>query len=183
MRDLVITQNITLDGVIDAAGGWFAPGDDSGDDLSDVLAALTAQREASDAFLTGRVTFEELRGFWPQRSGDETGIGDYLDRVRKYVVSTTLDDPEWQRSTVLGDLDDVRALKHRQGSDIVVTGSITLCHALVEAGLVDEYRLFTYPTVVGGGRRLFETTPVPRLTLEESRAFRSGITLTRYRSA
>src|SRR5215213_10449884 len=81
MRDLIITENITLDGVIDAADGWFMPAGAEAVDQSDVIAALAEQREAADAFLVGRRTFEQMRGLWPQRTDDETGVSDYLARV------------------------------------------------------------------------------------------------------
>ena len=185
MRDLIITQNITLDGVVGNESGWFGPGDHEGDG-AEVTEALKAQAAASDGFLVGRTTFEEMRGFWPQQHDDTTGVTDHLNRVAKYVVSTTLDDPAWDGTTVLrGPLeDDVRALKAAEGRDIVVTGSIALCHDLIDAGLVDEYRLFTYPHVEGRGRRLFQDrTGVPPLRPVEVRAFRAGIVLQRYRVA
>jgi dihydrofolate reductase len=103
--------------------------------------------------------------------------------VQKYVVSSTMTDPQWQNSTVLsGDPgEEVRALKGQPGQDIVVTGSITLCHTLIEAGLVDEYRLFVYPVVQGRGRRLFpDGYELPRRRLLEAKSFRSGITYSRY---
>ncbi len=182
MRDLIITENITLDGVIDAAEGWFMPAGDEDTDQSDVIAALAEQREAADAFLTGRLTFEQMRGFWPQQTDDETGVSDYLNRVEKYVVSTTLEDPGWEPTTILRGLDDVRALKRRHGADIVVTGSLTLVPDLIAAGVVDEYRLFVHPVVLGRGQRLFQdATDVPRLELVEARPFASGIVLMRYR--
>ena len=92
-------------------------------------------------------------------------------------------DPQWQHSTVLtGDcIAQVRALKQQDGRDIVVTGSITLTHALIESGLVDEYRLFVYPVVQGRGRRLFpDGYEAPRMRLVEARGFRSGVSLLRY---
>ena len=182
MRDLIITENITLDGVIDAAEGWFMPAGDEDTDQSDVIAALAEQREAADAFLTGRLTFEQMRGFWPRQTDDETGVSDYLNRVQKYVVSATLEDPGWEPTTILRGLDDVRALKGRHGADIVVTGSLTLVPDLIAAGVVDEYRLFVYPVVLGRGQRLFQdATDVPRLELVEARPFASGIVLMRYR--
>lgn len=138
---------------------------------------------AADAFLVGRVTFEQMRGFWPKQTEDTTGVSDYLNRVSKYVVSSTLHDPDWVHSTVLsGDLDEgIRELKSQPGGDIVTTGSITLVHRLVAAGLVDQYRLFVYPVVLGSGARLFaEATSVPGLQLDQAQPFRSGIVALTY---
>jgi dihydrofolate reductase len=101
MRDLVVTENITLDGVIDASEGWFDVTDNPELDQSDLQAALGEQAEAADAVLFGRVTFEEMRGYWPAQTDDTTGVSDYLNRVAKYVVSGTLDDPGWEPTTVL----------------------------------------------------------------------------------
>jgi dihydrofolate reductase len=186
MRDLIVTENITLDGVIDATEGWFDPaGDDADVDQSDVVDAIREHREAADAFLVGRVTFEQMRGYWPLQTDDETGISDYLNRVSKYVVSGTLEDPQWEPTTVLrGPLEnEIRALKSKPGEDIVTTGSISLVHDLTAAGLVDEYRLFVYPVVLGHGRRLFtDAHAIPRLRLVEARPFRSGIVLMRHRT-
>ncbi len=185
MRDLIVTENITLDGVIDATEGWFAPsGDEPHVDRTDVESAIRDQCEAADAFLVGRVTFEQMRGYWPQQTDDTTGISDYLNAVSKYVVSSTLRDPGWEPTTVLNGKveEEIRKLKGGPGRDIVTTGSITLVHALIAAGLVDEYRLFTYPVVLGTGERLFpDGTEIPKLRLVESRPFRSGIVLSRYR--
>jgi dihydrofolate reductase len=186
MRDLVVTENITLDGVIDTAGGWFSPSaQDAEVDQSDLQAALGEQQDAADALLVGRVTFEELRGYWPEQTDDTTGITDYLNSVSKYVVSTTLNDPEWNETIVLRAWkDDVATLKAGPGQDIVTTGSISLVHDLVAAGLVDEYRLFVYPVVLGKGRRLFDGgTAVPKLRLMQTRPFRNGVVLLRYRPA
>ena len=183
MRDLIVTENITLDGVIDASEGWFAPVGE--EDRGDVLEALVEHREAADAFLVGRVTFEQMRGFWPRQTDDSTGTSAYLDQVAKYVVSSTLTEPAWEPTTVLrGPLEDeIRALKAAPGRDVVTTGSIRLVHALVAAGLVDELRLFVYPVVLGRGRRLFEgATSGLRLELVETRPFRSGIVLLRHRT-
>ncbi|WP_067704057.1 dihydrofolate reductase family protein [Nocardia jejuensis] len=181
MRKLVITQNITLDGSIEMLDDWFDPRDQA--DRSDLLQEIRRQDRKSDAFLTGRRTFEDLRAYWSPLSDDPTGIADYLNAVDKFVVSSTLTDPVWRHSTVLsGDpVTEVGALKRQPGLDIVATGSITLCHSLIEAGLVDEYRFFVYPVVQGRGRRLFpEGYTVPRLRLIESHAFRAGVTYSSY---
>src|ERR687894_2810489 len=182
-RKLVITQNVTLDGSIEMLGDWFNPQGEADVDNSDLLAELHRQDSTADAFLTGRQTFEDLRGYWPKQEDDPTGITAYLNQVQKYVVSSTLTDPQWQNSTILaGDpVAEVSALKKRPGQDIVVTGSITLCHALIPAGLVDEYRLFVYPVVQGRGRRLFpEGYELDRLRLVEATPFDSGVTLMCY---
>ncbi|MFI1463642.1 dihydrofolate reductase family protein [Nocardia carnea] len=181
MRTLAITQNITVDGAIEMLDDWFDP-QEQGDD-QELLAETHRQDRAADGFLVGRQTFEDLRGYWPQQREDPTGITEYLNTVQKYVVSSTLADPGWENSTILtGDaVTEVTALKQRPGADIVVTGSITLCHTLITAGLVDEYRLFTYPVVQGRGRRLFpDGYTNPALRLADSKSFRSGITYTCY---
>jgi dihydrofolate reductase len=183
MRTLAITQNITVDGSVEMLGDWFDPQEQGDDGASELLAQLHEQDERSDAFLLGRQTFEDFRSYWPDRADDTTGISAYLDAVEKYVVSSTLTDPGWQHTTVLtGDpVDAVRRLKEAPGQDIVVTGSITLCHALVAAGLVDEFRLYTYPVVQGRGRRLFpDGFEVPRLRVLDAKAFPQGITYTAY---
>ncbi|MFI0357949.1 dihydrofolate reductase family protein [Actinomadura sp. 9N407] len=186
MRDLVVTENVTLDGVVEATGGWFDQANDAGVDQSDIVAALGEQTQAADAFLTGRKTFEDMRGYWTKQTDDTTGVSDYLNTVSKYVVSSTMGDPEWANSTVLrGPLaEEITALKSLPGKDIVTTGSITLVRSLIAAGLVDEYRLFVYPVVLGRGERLFEgfeVAEVPALRLVETRPFRSGVVLLRYR--
>ncbi|MBL1073371.1 dihydrofolate reductase family protein [Nocardia sp. 2] len=183
MRDLIVTENITIDGVIDATGGWFAVAE--GPDESDQVEAVREQFEAADAVLFGRITFEEMRGYWPIQTDDTTGVADYLNKVEKYVASRTLGDPGWENTTVLrGPLaDEIRLLKSMPGEDIVCTGSITLVHSLAAAGLVDEYRLFQHPVVLGRGARLFPSgIMLPRLRLVEARVFRSGVVLMRYRA-
>ena len=181
MRRLIVTENITLDGVIDASEGWFAPSGDGGDEF-DLEAAIGEQSAAADAFLVGRVTFEEMREYWPRQEDDTTGVSDYLNRVDKYVVSATIEDPEWENTTVIGldPLARIEELKQADGGDIVTTGSIRLVRALVEAGLADEFRLFTYPLALGRGARLFEGAALPRMRLAEAREFRNGVVLTRY---
>jgi dihydrofolate reductase len=182
VRKLVVTQNITLDGSIEMLGDWFNPEAQAETNQADLMEELRRQDSSADAFVTGRHTFEGLRGYWPEQSEDTTGISEYLNAVHKYVVSSTMTDPKWQNSTVLsGDpSQEIGVLKEQPGQDIVVTGSITLCHTLIRAGLVDEYRLFVYPVVQGRGRRLFPDGFELPLTLLEARSFRGGVTLSRY---
>lgn len=186
MRTLAVTENVTVDGSIEMLKDWFDPKGQSASDNSDVLEEEQRQSSQADALLVGRRTFEALRAYWPKQTGDTTGISDYLNQVQKFVVSSTLADPSWSNSTVLsGDpVENVAALKREEGKDIVLTGSIRLAHTLIEAGLVDEYRLFVYPAVQGGGRRLFpDGYEISELRLVGSRAFRSGIVLHTYASA
>lgn len=184
MRTLAITQNITVDGSVELLGDWFDPRTQGDADREDLMAESRRQDERADALVLGRRTFEDFRGYWPGRTDDATGISAYLDEVHKYVASTTLTEPGWRNTTVLGPdpVEAVAALKAREdGRDIVVTGSISLTHTLIAAGLVDEYRLFVYPTVQGRGRRLFpEGTVLPRLRLVEVHAFGGGIVFQRY---
>jgi dihydrofolate reductase len=186
LRTLAITQNVTVDGSIEMLGDWFDPQGQAGVDNSDLHEELHHQSSTADGLLLGRQTFEDMRGYWPQQSDDATGVTDYLNLVQKYVVSSTMTDPGWQNSTVLsGDpVQEVHALKEQPGKDIVVTGSITLCHTLIEAELVDEYRLFVYPVVQGRGRRLFaDGLKSQELQLLDAKAFRCGITYSRYASS
>ena len=160
MGSVVVSQFVTVDGVIEDPGGaeGFDRGGwafrfDRGEDgnrfkLDEVMAA--------DALLLGRVTYEGFAAAWPSRK-DEAGFADKFNSMPKYVVSRTLEKADWNNSTVIGaDLAKVVAeLKERHDSDILVNGSATLVDALAEQDLVDEYRLMIFPVVLGAGRRLF----------------------------
>ena len=164
MSRLVVSEFVTADGVMDGPGGeptapragWafeFQRGEEGDQFKRDELAA-------SDALLLGRVTYEGFAAAWPGRT-DEFGFADKYNSMPKYVVSSTLSEPlEWENSTLLkGDLvEEVTKLKQQEGGDIMVHGSCTLVHALVDADLVDVYRLMVFPTVLGAGRRLFADT-------------------------
>jgi dihydrofolate reductase len=166
MRKLVVSEFITLDGVIDdpggsegtARGGWafqFERGPD-GDKfkLDELLEA--------DALLLGRVTYDGFAEAWPSRT-DEVGFADKMNGMAKYVVSTTIGEPSWNNSTVIaGDVaSEVARLKEGAGGDILVAGSGTLVRTLLEHDLVDELRLMVFPVVLGAGKRLFGDTSAP----------------------
>ena len=177
---LVVTQNMTLDGRIEMLDSWFDPSPHD-HDVADLQEEMDRQGKATAAMLLGRRTFEDFRGYWPHHTDEPAGAS--LARLQKYVISRTLGDPGWQHSTVLpGEpLDEVRTLMESGEGDLVVTGSITLSHALFDAGLVDELRVFVYPAVQGRGRSLTsDGVALPDLTLLESRTFRGGVTLLRY---
>jgi dihydrofolate reductase len=187
MARVVVTEFVTLDGVFEdpggsedfERGGWafqFERGED-GDKFK------LDETMGSEAMLLGRRTFEEFAKHWPSRDGE---FADKFNGSTKYVVSSTLTDPEsvWSNSKVVS-LDDVAGLRNGEGGDIVVHGSGRLVRALLEAGLVDELRLMVYPVVLGGGKQLLGETSSPRrLALAESRPVGpDGVVILTYRPA
>ena len=157
MGKIVVTEFITLDGVVDdpggaesfERGGWafrFQRGEEGDRFKLDELFAADAQ-------LLGRATYDGFAAAWPSRE-DPVGFADRMNTMPKYVVSSTLRDPEWANTQVIS-LDDVASLRDRYERDILVAGSIALVHGLLERGLVDELRLMIFPVVLGAGRRLF----------------------------
>ena len=179
MGRIVVTEFVSLDGVIEDPGGSedFKYGGwsfeiDRGDEgnkfkLDEAMSA--------EALLLGRVTYEGFAAAWPTRDGE---FADKFNSMPKYVVSSTLDAPDWQNSTVLrGDLaDEVASVKQRHDGDVVVHGSAQLVQGLLDADLVDELRLMVYPVVLGAGKRLFgDTSDKKRLRLQDSRVVGDGI--------
>jgi hypothetical protein len=136
MRRLVVTQNITLDGSIEMLDDWFDPQGQG--DQSDLTEELHRPDSEADGFLVGPKD-SHRPAYWPQQTNDTTSVTNYLNHVRKYVVTSTLTEPEWEPTTILsGDpIAEVAALKHTDGKDIVCAGSILLTHTLIQAGLVD----------------------------------------------
>lgn len=166
MGTLVVSEFITLDGVIQdpggaegfERGGWafqFERGEE-GDrfKFDEVMAA--------GALLLGRVTYEGFAKAWPSMT-DEVGFADKMNGMPKYVVSTTLDRGEWNNTTVIRGnvIEEVRRLKEQVDGDILINGSGRLAQTLVEHDLIDEYRLMVYPVVLGAGKRLFGETSRP----------------------
>ena len=176
---IVLTENCTVDGVIDLSSGWFDPAQQD----DDLTAELRRHMAEEDGLLLGRATFEAFREYWPSQHHDTSGIRSHLDQVPKYVVSTTLNGPGWANTEILrtSPVEAVRHLGDAQGRNLGVTGSISVAHQIVAADLVDEYRLFVYPIVVGRGARLFpDETERIDLKLIETKSFPSGVTLQRY---
>ncbi len=182
MRKIVAGLFLSLDGVYEAPGEWHFPyfNDEMG-------AAVDAQMAASDAMLLGRVTYEEFAGFWPQQSADDVDIAPYMNETPKYVVSSTLDQLEWQNSTLIDGgkvAEELTALKAQPGKNISITGSGTLVRSLLAAGLLDELRLLVHPIVVGRGKRLFPDGVAQQgLEIVESTTFGTGVVYLTYRPA
>ena len=187
MGRIVVTEFVSLDGVMEDPGGaenfrhggWsFEIGrGDEGDKfkLDEVF--------SSEALLLGRVTYEGFAEAWPSREGE---FADKFNTMPKYVVSSTLEQPEWNNSTVLkGDVaEEVAKLRREHDGDIVVHGSARLVQTLIERDLVDELRLMVYPLVLGSGRRLFaETSDKKPLRLVDSKVVGDGVAILIYEPA
>jgi dihydrofolate reductase len=184
---IVVTEFVSLDGVMEDPGGaeGFRHGGwsfeisrgDEGDKfkLDETL--------SSEALLLGRVTYEGFAEAWPSREGE---FADKFNTMPKYVVSSTLKEPEWNNSTVLrGDVaEEVARLRQEQEGDVVVHGSARLVQALLEHDLVDEVRLMVFPVVLGGGKRLFdETSEKKPLRLVDSKVVGDGVAILVYEPA
>jgi dihydrofolate reductase len=184
MGRVIVTEFISVDGVVEDPGGsenfkyggWtfeFSRGEE-GDQFK-----LDETLEA-EAQLLGRVTYEGFAEAWPPRDGE---FADKFNSMPKYVVSSTLKNPEWTNSTVLdGDMaESVAKLKDEVDGDIVVHGSVQLVQGLIEHGLVDELRLMVFPVVLGGGKRLFgETSDKRALRLTDSKTVGDGVSILVY---
>jgi dihydrofolate reductase len=192
MRELIVAEFITLDGVIQAPGGaeedtdggfehggWTLPywHDDIGAHF------FQAMGEA-DAFLLGRKTWQIHGGAFEPMAGDP--FADSLNTVRKYVVSTTLQSASaWRNSTLIREnvVDEIRRLKQQPGKNILCDGSSVLTHTLAENDLVDEYRLHLYPIVLGSGKKLFPEGKRLDFELVEAKPLPTGVVFLRYRRA
>jgi dihydrofolate reductase len=184
MARIVVSEFASLDGVMEdpggaedfAHGGWafeFSRGEE-GDRFK------VDETMGSAALLLGRRTYEGFAEAWPSREGE---FADRFNSMPKYVVSSTLRDPEWTNTTVLdGDLvEEVRRLREAPGGDIVVHGSASLVQALIDNDLVDELRIMVFPVVLGAGKRLFgETSEKKPMRLTDSRVVGDGVAIMVY---
>jgi dihydrofolate reductase len=184
---IVVTEFVSLDGVIEAPGGGedFKHGGwsfeinrgDEGDKFK------LAETLSTEALLLGRVTYEGFAAAWPSREGE---FADKFNTMPKYVVSSTLENSEWNNSTVLkGDVaKEVAKLRDEHEGDIVVHGSAQLVQALLEHDLVDELRLMVFPLVLGSGKRLFgETSDKKPMRLVDSKVVGDGVSILTYQPA
>jgi dihydrofolate reductase len=184
MGRIVVTEYISIDGVIEAPGGdedyehvnWvfeFERGEEGQKFKDD-------ETLGSEALLLGRITYEGFAKAWPTMEGE---IADKFNAMPKYVISTTLTSADWNNTTVLrGDvIEEATALKQRVDGDIVVHGSAQLARALIAASLVDELRLMVFPVVLGSGKKLFDGNgKKTRMPLREAKTVGEGITILTY---
>ncbi len=182
MRKVIASEFVSLDGVFEAPDQWHFPyfNDEMGQEIGAAMAA-------SDAMLMGRVLYEEWADFWPQQDSEENPFAGRMNGVRKYVVSTTLEEPlGWQNSTLIKEnvAEEIAGLKRQTGGDISISGSGTLVGSLLQYGLIDELGLMVHPIVVGSGKRLFEEGGEQiALELVDSKTFSTGVVYLTYRPA
>jgi dihydrofolate reductase len=187
MSKLIVTEFVTLDGVLEAPGGesthphtgWVFDFMSPEQEQYKLKEALEAE-----SHLLGRVTYESFAGAWPEREGE---FADKMNSMPKYVVSSTLEEPlEWNNSTLIrGDIaKEVGKLKEQDGGPILVAGSATLVHTLIENDLVDELRLMVFPVMIGGGKRPFpESRQKKPFKPTDSQTFGSGVAVYTYEPA
>src|SRR4051794_33724194 len=165
MGRIVITEFITLDGVVEAPDKWSFPywGED-------IAAVKHAELFASDALLLGRVTYEGFAEAWPGRT-DEAGFADRINALPKFVVSSTVTEPTWNASVISPDVQAIRTAAASVEGDVTVHGSPSLAAHLLDHGLADEIRLITYPIVLGTGKKLFRDGAHLKFERVEERPF------------
>lgn len=188
MRELVVSEFVSLDGVMEAPrwgpgfahSGWVTEHPEDPEQLRFKLDEI----RAADVLLLGRVTYESFAAAWPERS-DAQGFAEKMNSMRKYVISTTLTEPQWNNTRVLDSsvADSVTELKQQDGGDILLVGSRSLVHTLYRHDLIDEYRFMVFPVVLGSGRRLFPHDTLKKMPLElaASKTFPTGVAVHTYR--
>ena len=195
MRKLIVSEFLTLDGVMQAPGGadedrsgGFEHGGWQQSYIDDVFGNVIVEGiTGASGFVLGRKTFEIFAGYWPTAPDEEKVIADPLNNLPKFVASRTLREPlQWNNSTlIMGDLaEGVKKLKQEPGNHLLVIGSGDLVQTLIREDLVDEYRLRIHPLVLGSGARLFREDSQKRpLTLVDSTTSSTGVVLATYRPA
>ena len=188
MRRIVVTEFISLDGVVEDPGGaegfrhggWSFKFNDP-----DGMKYKLDETMDHEAMLLGRVTYEGFAQAWPGRT-DDVGFAEKMNSMPKYVVSQTLTQADWNNSTILsGDLaEEVTTLKEQDGGDILVAGSVSLVRGLTDLGLVDEFRLMMFPVALGEGKRLFEgISDAATLNLVDVKPLETGTLILTYHRA
>jgi dihydrofolate reductase len=178
VRKVIVSTYMTLDGVMEAPEMWVFQF------WNDELAKYAHdQLFASDALLMGRGVYEEFAASWPSRT---TEFADRMNSLPKYIVSTTLEEAQWNNSTIIKEnvAEEVSRLKQKPGQDILMYGSADLMHTLMQRDLIDEYRLWVHPVILGSGKRLFgEESETKALSFVNTTTFSSGVVILSYQPA
>jgi len=184
MRKLVVSESLTLDGVFESPdkskndtfehAGWSEPYANE-----EQMKYVSERMSGGDTLLLGRVTYQRLQAGWSSRTDP---FADYMNKVKKYVVSMTLKKAEWNNTTLIkGEIaEEIAKLKKQPGKDIAVIGSAALVRTLMDHGLIDEFALLIYPVVLGTGKRFFAGENKTTLNLKETKAFNSGVVFMSY---
>jgi dihydrofolate reductase len=189
VRPLVVTEYVSLDGVVQAPGhvgedveGGFAHGGWTGEAMADHLRYNSESFQTAGAFLLGRLTYDIFAQYWPTATDAGDEIARALNTLPKYVASRTLADPKWPGTKVIRDVDrEVGELKLEPGRPIFVLGSSGLAQSLMTADLVDEYELWLHPIVLGHGKKLFrDGCPKADMRLIDTRTTSRGLVILRY---
>jgi dihydrofolate reductase len=178
MRKRIVWEFVSMDGVMESPERWVMPFQSQ-----DVAEFVAAQNLASDTLLLGKTTYEAFATFWPSQTHNEFGFADKLNRMPKFVVSSTLNKAEWSNSVIINKnvVEEINKLKQQPGGNVGITGSATLVQSLMQADLVDEYRLLVHPIVLGDGKRLFRDGIASKtLKLVDTRPFSSGVVALSY---
>ena len=188
MRKLIVSEFVTLDGVMQAPGGpdedrsgGFDAGGWQMNYFDDVFGKIVLEGLSDSDFLLGRRTYEIFAAYWPKAPADDP-VAPIMNDAEKHVVSTTLQEPlAWKHSHLLRDTNGIGELKAQDGKDLRVIGSGELVQSLMQGDLVDEYALMIHPLVVGGGKRLFrDGNPRTPLRLVDSTPTGSGVLIATY---
>jgi dihydrofolate reductase len=182
MRKVIAAEFLSLDGVMESPDQWHFPyfNEEMGQVIGEGFAA-------SDALLMGKVNYEEWAAYWPQQDPEENPEAALMNDRKKYVVSTTLEEPlEWNNSTLIKEnvAEEIAELKRQPGKNIVISGSAALVRSLLQDGLLDELQIMIHAVIVGSGKRLFEDGgDLKRLELVDSKTTSTGVLILTYRPA
>jgi dihydrofolate reductase len=178
MRKIVVAEFITLDGVVEVQNEWLFPHWNE-----DIAKFKKEELFASDALLFGRETYDRFAQVWPGRKDDQ-GFADRMNSYPKYVVSKSLQNPEWNNTHVIKEniAQEIAKLKETEGKDILIYGSSQLVNTLLQLQLIDQLQLLVYPIILGKGKRLFKDESEAKLDLVSSKPFSSGVVLLTYQT-
>jgi len=182
MRKLIMWNMVTLDGFFEGSKSWDLDWHNYvwGDELEKLS---LDQLKTADMLLFGRITYEGMAAYWSTAQGEVADVADLMNNLPKVAFSRTLEKADWKNTTLVREKAEqfVADLKRQPGKDLFIFGSATLCSSMMQAGLIDEYRLGLNPLLLGGGTPLFKPGATQhRMKLLEARALKSGVILLRY---